>query len=149
MIDKKEIKSACLSIINDKLNMLQKAINESQSSANNESKSSAGDKHETSRAMAQIENERLTKQLHKQLALKEALSKISIDNSGVKIQLGSYVQTSGGDFYISVGLGKVNTTFTTFFATPMHAPVGRELIGKETNSTFSFNGNTHVIKSVI
>ena len=39
--------------------MLQNAINRAQESLDSESKSSAGDKHETGRAMAQLEMEKL------------------------------------------------------------------------------------------
>ena len=59
---KLKIHSHCLQILNQKIEELSNALNTATESANNETKSSAGDKHETARAMMQIEQEKLGKQ---------------------------------------------------------------------------------------
>ena len=59
---KKQLYQKILSIANDRVSNLKRIILETQESANNETKSSAGDKHETGRAMAQLETEKLNNQ---------------------------------------------------------------------------------------
>jgi hypothetical protein len=62
-MNKQEIKTICLTKIREQQIELQALIDEVQNASNNETKSTAGDKHDTARAQAQIEVERLNKQL--------------------------------------------------------------------------------------
>ena len=54
----------CESIVEEQLSGIIAALKDAQEGANNETKSSAGDKHETGRAMAQLETEKLNTQLN-------------------------------------------------------------------------------------
>ena len=56
--NKGKIQQACLDYCDVLINRAQKEFQFITESANNETKSSAGDKHETGRAMAQIEQEK-------------------------------------------------------------------------------------------
>ena len=62
-----ELKSAilneCRRLMAEKLDKLLSSLNEVSESSNSDSKSSAGDKHETTKAMMQIEQEKLSKQI--------------------------------------------------------------------------------------
>ena len=62
MLLKQNIYSQCLLILNQKIEELNSALATATESANNETKSSAGDKHETARAMMQLEQEKLSLQ---------------------------------------------------------------------------------------
>ncbi len=144
-MDKKSIKQYCLNHLKEKSDVLVHAINEAQASANSNTKSSAGDKHETSRAMAQLENERLKKQLHQLNKLNEALKAIPIEQHTDSIQLGSIAETSAGSFFISIGLGKIMCNNEEFFVVPLHSPVGKQLANKKEGDSFVFNNNQESI----
>lgn len=147
-INKQEIKEYCLSHLDDKITMMNNALKETQDSANSDTKSSAGDKHETSRAMAHIENERLAKQLENLINLKTAVVKLDASENSTEVSLGSYVVTNQGDFYISVGLGKLQAKDNQFFAIAINSPVGQQLKGKKENESFVFSGIENKILAI-
>lgn len=147
-INKEEIKKSCIIHVDEKILFLETALQDTQASANSDTKSSAGDKHETSRAMAHIENERLAKQLSNLISLKSAINQIDESLKNEQIVLGSYVVTNQGDFFISVGLGKVLTKKGSFFAIAINSPVGKLLKGKTKNDSFIFNGNENKILAI-
>lgn len=77
--------------------------------ASEDTKSSAGDKHETAVSMAQLEQEKLTHQINQLLTLQQHFSRIQCDTLHSKVQLGSLILTDKGYFYVSIGLGKMET----------------------------------------
>lgn len=105
-----------------------------------ESKSTAGDKHETGRAMIQLEMERAGHQLEQAEQLLAALQAINPEQAADTVQLGSMVQTDKGVFYVSVGLGKVLFDEDTYFVVSPTAPVAKVLLGKRAGERASFNG---------
>ncbi len=139
----------CLQIVERQLEGVQKALKDAQGSANNETKSSAGDKHETGRAMAQLETEKLTGQLSEVIKLKETLFKINSEAESNTVAFGSLVLTNKGLFYIAIGLGKVVLNDQDFFVVSPISPIGKVLINKKEKESFSFNGNSYVIEEVI
>ena len=72
-----QLHQKCAEIIEQRITELKSIIQESQDAANNETKSSAGDKHETGRAMAQLETEKLSSQLSEALKTQKTLQKIN------------------------------------------------------------------------
>ena len=60
---KQELFGQCQNFVNSKLDTIRQTINELQQALNSETKSSAGDKHETGRAMIQLEREKMGRQL--------------------------------------------------------------------------------------
>ena len=54
---KKRLWEHCLGTVTKQIELTEAAITLAQQTANNESKSSAGDKHETARALAHLEQE--------------------------------------------------------------------------------------------
>ena len=92
-IPKQQLYNQCTALIQKKRLQIEGSIALLQVSLTSESKSTAGDKHETGRAMIQLEREKLGNQL-KQLELQEAvLRKIQTDKKSDLIVLGSYVVT--------------------------------------------------------
>lgn len=126
---------------------IEKSIKLLQNSLTSESKSTAGDKHETGRAMIQLEREKLGFQL-KELEKQEALLyRIKLESSTGLVALGSYVQTSLMDYFLSVSLGKMDTI--NAFAISIKSPIGRLLLGKKEGDTFSFNGKEQKIIKIL
>lgn len=71
-MNKTELREACLNVLKKKIKVLQAAIDEAQSASNQETKSTAGDKHDTAKAHAQNETERLGKQMNQMLQMLES-----------------------------------------------------------------------------
>lgn len=139
----------CEKLVAQKIATINDLLNEVQESANNETKSSAGDKHETGRAMAQLETEKLSTQLSDALKLKDTLAKINPTSEHQLIGLGSLVVTNNGNFYISVSLGKIEIDEEYYFAISTQSPVGELFLTKKEKDSFSFNDKTYVIENII
>lgn len=139
----------CLEIIEDNILTIKLALQEAQDAANNETKSSAGDKHETGRAMAQLETEKLTSQLSEALNLKATLSKITTNDTVKQVALGSVVFTNNGNFYVSVSLGKLEIEQYQFFSISQQSPIGKLLLTKKEKDSFSLNGKNYVIEKIV
>ncbi len=148
-MDKVMIYQSTLEALNNKINDLRLILQESYPSMFDDSKSSAGDKHETALAMAQLEQEKLTKQLNI-LLLQEASMKV-IDPSlkHQKITIGSLVETDKGWYYFSISLGQLICQNNAFFALSLEAPLGQIMRGKVAGEQVMFNGMITEIIGVI
>ncbi len=119
---------------------MQKSIADVQFSANQETKSSAGDKYETGRAMAQLEIQKLTKQLADKENMLRILSMIDPGKVSKKVELGCLVQTDSACYFISVSLGKVALDGTEWFCISPASPIGLRLMGLKNLAHFEWNG---------
>jgi transcription elongation GreA/GreB family factor len=150
MADQKiKLHRKCLEIAEQKVNELSIIIQETQDAANNETKSSAGDKHETGRAMAQLETEKLSKQLSEALKIEQTLTQTNPNTEHQKVGLGSLITTNNGIFYLSVSLGKLTLNELTYFIISPASPIGKLLTGLTINASFSFNGKRYQINKII
>jgi hypothetical protein len=129
-----------------KLDRLQVQFDELRKALTSETKSTAGDKHETGRAMAQLEQEKLGKQLTQTSLLRDALSKVNPSETHDTIQYGSLVQTSKGYFFFSIGLGKINVGNDDVFCMTATSPLGQKLLGKTKGNTIQLNGTVEIIE---
>ena len=118
-----------------------------QESLTSETKSSAGDKHETGRAMLQLEREKAGKQLAAVQKLQATLDRITT-NPTTRICLGSLVQTTQANYFVSISAGKLTINNTTYYAIAINSPIGNLLAGKMTEDRFHFNGNEIRIDTV-
>lgn len=139
----KELKSALLKVcyqnVEERLERVKNAIKDIEASLIEESKSSAGDKHETGRAMLQIERENAGKQLLAVENLRQTLNKIDLNNPSNHVHLGSLVYTSQGVFFLSISAGAIVIESTTYLAVSHNSPIGHLLMGKEEGEQFSFH----------
>lgn len=117
-------------------------------SANNETKSSAGDKHETARAMMQLEQEKLSYQLKDLQDQKLELEKIDISKPSAQIAKGTLIQSDKGFLFLSIGLGKINVDDKTVFAISPQSPLGVKLLGKKENDIVDMNGVKYTIEKL-
>ena len=136
-------------VLLEKIKVIENALEDTQSSANSETKSSAGDKHETSRAMAHIENERLAGQLSNLQAQLEVLNKINPEVTSEKVSFGSIVKTETHVFFISTGLGKIENDKNPFFAIANNSPIGKQLLGKSVEDEIKVGNNYQKIIHVL
>lgn len=141
-MDKQDILAACNREIESRIQNTQTAIESARESANSEQKSTAGDKHDTARAMAQFEQEKLSSQLSEQLKLRETLSRINANAAASEVRIGSLVKCSNGLFFIGIGIGKLEVGGLTVFCVSLASPLGKALMGKRVREDFEVNGRT-------
>ncbi|MEC8831500.1 MAG: 3-oxoacyl-ACP synthase, partial [Bacteroidota bacterium] len=122
-----------------------KQSDELQESLGSETKSSAGDKHETGRAMVQLEQEKLGQQLQELDATRSILNKINIDERANKVRLGCLVKTSMADYFIAISAGTFNLNGAIVHCISANAPIARLLLGKEKGEHYIFNGKEHSV----
>lgn len=146
---KEEVLEFCWNHINERMASFKKRSIALQESLNSETKSSAGDKHETGRAMVQLEQEKLGKQGVELEKTKMILSKVDIDKNSEKISLGSFVKTTSANYFIAISSGIFNKDSAAIFCISASSPIAKMLLGKEKGDTFAFNGKESSILEVI
>lgn len=158
---KQKISAHCIQLLNDKIHELENILQELSESATNNTKSSAGDKHETGRAMIQIEQETIGKQLkdaQEQKALLQKITPLSADNrakgegwecsSGLGVGPGSVIKTNKGFLFLSTALGKVSIDGNTVMVISPQSPLGMKLLGLKIKGSTEINGIKYFIESI-
>ncbi|MCX6182419.1 MAG: 3-oxoacyl-ACP synthase [Bacteroidetes bacterium] len=148
MTTKEKLYKACFDFAAQRIQALNDAQKELSEDAGSEAKSSAGDKHETGRAMMQLEQEKNAEQLTKANELLIAMEKIDPSIASDKVALGSLVITNRGQFYISISAGKISIDGKDYFAVSPQAPIAARLIGLQAKQTFQFNGVEYLVEAV-
>lgn len=139
---KTQVIEALQEAIDLKINDLQMQLDEILKSMQNDTKSTAGDKHETSRAMAQIEQEKIGNQLAETLKLKNQLVSISSISSNDKIRSGNLIETNNGYFFLGIPFGQLKIGSISVFCLSVVAPLGQLLLDKKMNDVILLNGNS-------
>ena len=140
-----ELLNQCKSFVNKRLETVQEIISSNQNALQSETKSSAGDKHETGRAMLQLEMEKAGQQLAGIRQMKETLAKVNVSNISKIAHLGSIIYTEKANYFLSISVGQLYIDDKTFFAISVLSPIGKLLLGKKENDSISFNGYTSKI----
>ena len=102
---KKNLIQLCQDSLDVRFNSITTIIKDLKQSLQSETKSSAGDKHETGRAMVQLEREKAGKQLAEIQKTQLVLSKINSDQNTSSIGLGSVVRTTNANYFIAISAG--------------------------------------------
>ena len=146
---KQELYDLCCTFVENKLVSIQKAILEIQEALTTETKSSAGDKHETGRAMLQLEREKIGQQLAETQKLKEILSKIDSSKVSHKVSLGSIVYTTQNRYFMAISAGKLQLEGEEFYAISASTPIAQLLLGKTVGDAVTFRTETLAIIQII
>ncbi|WP_301402148.1 3-oxoacyl-ACP synthase [Polaribacter huanghezhanensis] len=146
---KKELYNQCEKFVNNRLQTIQDIISSNQKALQSETKSSAGDKHETGRAMLQLEMEKAGQQLQGVLQMKETLAKMDVAKNSTISHLGSLVKTNEATYFLSISAGKLIVENENYFAVSVSSPIGNLLLGKQENEIVIFNGKTSLIKKIL
>jgi len=145
---KQKIHAVCLQVVNKKIEALQNTLQELGEGALSDGKSSAGDKHETARAMMQLEQEKISRQLDELLIQKAALQKIDITLISTQITKGSLVKTNKGYLFLSIALGKLMVDSVGIIVLSPQSPLGLKLMGLQAKSSVEINTVTYLIEEV-
>lgn len=135
--------------MNNRLQTIQNTILEIQNSLTSETKSSAGDKHETGRAMLQLEREKTGNQLAEIEKTKQVLSKINIESTSNNIGLGSVVFTTQSNYFIAISAGEKQVKNQKFYAISANTPISQLLLGKSVGDEIEFRNSTFKIVEVL
>jgi hypothetical protein len=145
---KKLVYNYCFEFVESRLKTIEKAIFELQQSLDSETKSSAGDKHETGRAMLQIDLEKAGKQLLEIQKIKDILKKTDITKSSEIICLGSLVFTTKSNYFIAISAGNISVDDQQFYTISMDTPIGQLLSAKRIGDEVFFKDEKIIIENV-
>ena len=146
---KKAAYEQVLSLLDDKIITAEKAVLSAKESRDNETKSSAGDKHETGRAMSQIELFNSENQLSKVLNLKKQFLQIDFSKEQSSVELGSMVKSNHGIYLMSIGLGNIEVNGQNCYVISMQSPIGQAMQHKRIGDQFSFQNKLYEIEEVL
>jgi len=138
----------CKNQIESRLSKYNSRDKELYESLNSETKSSAGDKHETGRAMIQLEREKIGNQIKKIEKEYQLLSKIKINFKSSSVILGSVVETEKNQYFISFSTKPLIFKSKTYYCISCKSPIGLLLSKKKRGDSFNFNQNIIEILNV-
>jgi hypothetical protein len=118
--------------IQEKRSAYQHQIDELKKGIAEDTKSSAGDKHNTSRSMAQLELEKLGKAYSEVLKQQELM--IRLLNQSLfegSIRLGDLIDTDKGLIYLGPSLGALEFEGRQIFCLSGKSPLGSSLLSKK------------------
>ena len=145
---KEALFSQCKSFVNKRLQTVEAVLSSNQKALQSETKSSAGDKHETGRAMLQLEMEKAGQQLVGITQMKVVLSKIDVLKSSKNACLGSIIITDKVQYFLSLSAGQLWVADKSYFAISVSSPIGKLLLGKQENDVISFNGMLYKVQKI-
>ena len=143
-----ELLNHCKDFVNKRMQTVEDIISSNQKALQSETKSSAGDKHETGRAMLQLEMEKAGQQLSGINLMKEILSKVNISTTSEIAHLGSIIETTSGTYFLSISAGQLKVAEKVYFAISVSSPIGKLLLGKTISDEVVFNGKKIIIKMI-
>ena len=140
----------CENHINNKLKNYLKIDQELFKSLNEETKSSAGDKHETTRAMIQIEREKNSKRIKEIENSKKQLIVIkSVQLNNLKVSPGSIIFTSNNNYFISISSEIYSSDTNKIYCVSTNTPIAKSYLGKKIGDIVTFNNIESKIEKII
>jgi transcription elongation GreA/GreB family factor len=136
---KQQLHLKCQELLQNRLRVVEKSMNDIYNNLETETKSTAGDKHETGRAMLHLEREKLGHQLaiiNNQL---QVFNKINLEAQISRVVLGSLVYTTQANYFISVSMGELKAGKIRAYAISPMSPVGQALMLKAVDETVFYN----------
>ena len=145
---KNELLQHCQKQVDNRYSKIKQTIADIEESLLEEAKSSSGDKHETGRAMLQIDRENAGKQLQEIEKVAQLLKKIDVKATSDYARLGSLVYTDRFTYFISLSIGTVTLGKTDYLCVALNSPVGLLISGKKKDDEFTLNGNSYKITGI-
>jgi transcription elongation GreA/GreB family factor len=145
---KQKLYASCKEFVNNKLQTIEATVRSNKNALESETKSSAGDKHETGRAMLQLEMEKAGQQLKEVQQMQLVLEKMDISKESKLVCLGTVVQTTQANYFIAISVGKIINEGVAYYAISPNSPIGKLLLGKHLGESYSFQGKILKIENV-
>ncbi|RPD99671.1 3-oxoacyl-ACP synthase [Aureibaculum marinum] len=145
---KQQLFEACKSYVLQREQTIKETISSNKQALHSETKSSAGDKHETGRAMLQLEMEKAGQQLGIINQMKTTLDRVVLADTTTVIKLGSLVITNNNNYFLAISAGEIKINNTIYYAVSIASPIGRLLLGKREGDQLEFNGKMFIEKVI-
>ena len=145
---KRKLYNACVEFVKNREQTILEIMSSNQKALTSETKSSAGDKHETGRAMLQLEMEKASQQLEGIHAMKTILTRVNLDDNSELIKLGSLIITSQANYFLAISVGEITIDAKIYYAISPSSPIGQLMLGKKAGDEFVFNGKEDQIIEV-
>ena len=146
---KKTLFDHCRAHLEKKMRLLEQQKKSLQKDLTSETKSSAGDKHETGRAMIQLEREKLGNQIREIELNYQRLNTIKDVKTSTIISLGSLIFTDKANYYVAIAADSCEVNSKVFYCISSQSPIGKLLIGKKINESIMFNNIKSTILEII
>lgn len=146
---KKSLYEFCINYVDNRNSRIKVQIHEIQIALGSETKSSAGDKHETGRAMLQLEREKLGQQLAEAENMSKIMNKVDISTQKTSAALGSLVCTNSANYFLAVSAGEYRDSVKKTYCVSLNTPLGIMLLGKTVGQRIQFNKNEFDILEII
>ena len=137
---KRQLLEHCIQFVQQKKESITKSIESNKNDLFSETKSSAGDKHETGRAMIQLEMEKSGQQLVVVSEMKKVLERIQFEKQSNYVKLGSIIKTTKGTYFLAISVGQIKIEENLFYVISSQSPIGKQLLGSKVGSIVNFNG---------
>ena len=138
----------CANHLNNNLLSFEKRRLELLEALESESKNSAGDKHETGRAMLQLEREKLGEQIKKTERNLQLLMPLENHITTEKVSVGAVVKTTHFNYYIAISSPTLIVEQEEVYCISALSPIGKLLLGKKVGETLRFNNMTSTITGI-
>ena len=146
---KKVLFNHCRAYLQKKMKTLEQQKKSLQKDLTSETKSSVGDKHETGRAMIQLEREKLGNQIREIELNYQRLNTIENVKTSNSISLGSIIFTDKANYYVAIAADSCEVNSKVFYCISSQSPIGKLLIGKKVNESIIFNNIESTIIEII
>lgn len=144
---KEAVKEVLISEIAKRIQVVQNQIDMLRNDMHAESKSTSGDKHETGRAMIQLEMENLGKQ-HQNWENMFLIAQAIDTKAHVVAKAGSILIINGMNYYLSVGFGKIDFEGEPIMCLAPSAPLAQLILGISAGSQITFNQRVLKIEAI-
>jgi len=138
-----------LALQSAKLQALGQEISANRENLSSATKSSAGDKHETGRAMLQLEQEKLGRSYAEAEKVMQLLLRVPFEKSYNQIKVGSLFQTDLGLFLLAASFGKITHGEKELFVLGPSAPLSQILLGKRPGDEIIWQGKRICLSAII
>ena len=145
---KQKLYSHCMTFLTDRISAIDAIMEECQQAANSETKTTAGDKHETNRALMQLDRENHAVQRVTALQSLTQLKRIDLSQEHEEAVLGSVIRTDRGNFFLAISVGKVVVDGLMFHVVSPESPIGQAFLGAEEEDEIFFRNRKYEVTAV-
>ncbi|MGB5275118.1 MAG: 3-oxoacyl-ACP synthase [Flavobacteriaceae bacterium] len=138
----------CDTFVKNRISRIKSSQKDLRDALDSEDKNSSGDKHETGRAMLQLEQEKLGQQLSEAEKMESVLGKVNIRSVNEIIGLGSLVQTSKHNYFLAISAGQFKEGDQSIYCISTSTPMGQLLLGKSVGDVVVFNGEQIKVQEI-
>lgn len=145
-----QVHKACREQLKQSLSNLDRALRDSREALSAEAKSTAGDKHETGRAMVQLEMEKLGGQLLQAERQLNLVKRLRPDERCQQFKPGALAKIAGSQYYfLGPALGEIKVEGKTIYALSVASPLAQAMLGKKAGDSFTFRGKVMQVQELV